>query len=89
MLETDSPMLEIPDMNSYNLYFGWYIGELEQNDSFFDEYHSTYPDRVIGLSEYGADANPAYHSANPERGDYTLRTDVMRAVSTARTRRGL
>ena len=71
MLETDSPMLEIPDMNSYNLYFGWYLGELEQNDSFFDAYHTTYPDRVIGLSEYGADANPAYHSANPERGDYT------------------
>lgn len=71
MLETDSTMLEIPDMNSYNLYFGWYLGELEQNDSFFDAYHTTYPDRVIGLSEYGADANPAYHSANPERGDYT------------------
>lgn len=71
MLETDSPMLEIPEMNSYNLYFGWYLGELEQNDSFFDAYHKTYPDRVIGLSEYGADANPAYHSANPERGDYT------------------
>ena len=71
MLETDSPMLEIPDMNSYNLYFGWYLGELQQNDSFFDAYHTTYPDRVIGLSEYGADANPAYHSANPERGDYT------------------
>ena len=71
MFETDSPMLEIPDMNSYNLYFGWYLGELEQNDSFFDAYHTTYPDRVIGLSEYGADANPAYHSANPERGDYT------------------
>ena len=49
-------MLEIPDMNSYNLYFGWYLGELEQNDSFFDAYHNTYPDRVIGLSEYGADA---------------------------------
>ena len=36
-------------MNSYNLYFGWYLGELEQNDSFFDAYHNTYPDRVIGL----------------------------------------
>ena len=71
MLETDSPLLEIPDINSYNLYFGWYLGELDQNDSFFDEYHATYPDRVIGLSEYGADANPAYHSAKPERGDYT------------------
>ena len=27
MLEQDSPMLEIPDINSYNLYFGWYLGE--------------------------------------------------------------
>ncbi|MBR4392966.1 MAG: beta galactosidase jelly roll domain-containing protein, partial [Oscillospiraceae bacterium] len=25
MLETDSPILEIPDINSYNLYFGWYL----------------------------------------------------------------
>ena len=71
MLETDSPILEIPDINSYNLYFGWYLGELEQNDEFFDEYHEKYPDRVIGFSEYGADANPAFHSSHPEKGDYT------------------
>lgn len=71
MLETDSPILEIPDINSYNLYFGWYLGELEQNDEFFDEYHAKYPNRVIGFSEYGADANPAYQSACPEKGDYT------------------
>lgn len=71
MLEIDSPILEIPDINSYNLYFGWYLGELEQTDEFFDEYHAKYPDRVIGFSEYGADANPAYHSSNPEKGDYT------------------
>ena len=58
-------------MNSYNLYFGWYLGELEQNDTFFDEYHATYPDRCIGFSEYGADANPQYQSAAPEKGDYT------------------
>lgn len=71
MLETDSPILEIPDINSYNLYFGWYLGELEQTDEFFDEYHEKYPDRVIGFSEYGADANPCYQSAAPEKGDYT------------------
>ena len=71
MLETDSPILEIPDINSYNLYFGWYLGELEQTDEFFDEYHAKYPGRVIGFSEYGADANPAFHSAKPEKGDYT------------------
>lgn len=71
MLETDSPILEIPDINSYNLYFGWYLGDLEQNDEFFDEYHEKYPDRVIGFSEYGADANPQYQSNAPEKGDYT------------------
>lgn len=71
MLETDSPILKIPDINSYNLYFGWYLGELEQNDSFFDEYHAKYPDRCIGFSEYGADANPRFQSPAPARGDYT------------------
>ena len=71
MLEIDSPILEIPDINSYNLYFGWYLGELSQTDEFFDEYHEKYPNRVIGFSEYGADANPAFHSSHPEKGDYT------------------
>lgn len=71
MQETDSPLLEIPDVNSYNLYFGWYLGELEQNDEFFDEYHKKYPDRCIGFSEYGADANPQYHSTAPTHGDYS------------------
>lgn len=71
MLEIDSPILEIPDINSYNLYFGWYLGDLEQNEEFFDEYHEKYPDRVIGFSEYGADANPQYQSSKPEKGDYT------------------
>ena len=71
MLEIESPILEIPDINSYNLYFGWYLGELEQTDEFFDEYHAKYPHRVIGFSEYGADANPAFHSSRPEKGDYT------------------
>ena len=71
MLEITSPILEIPDVNSYNLYFGWYLGELDQNDDFFDEYHAKYPDRCIGFSEYGADANPAYQTSHPEKGDYT------------------
>lgn len=71
MLDIGSPLLEIPDVNSYNLYFGWYLGELDQNDDFFDTYHAKYPNRCIGFSEYGADANPAYQSAHPEKGDYT------------------
>ncbi len=71
MLEKDSPLIPVADLASYNLYFGWYLGELEQNEEFFDEYHRMFPDRVIGFSEYGADANPKYHSSEPEKGDYS------------------
>ena len=71
MLETDSPLIEIADIGSYNLYFGWYLGSLEQNDSFFDEYHAKFPERVIGFSEYGADANTQFQTSRPEQGDYS------------------
>ena len=71
MLETNSPILDIPDVNSYNLYFGWYLGEMDETDRFFDEFHEKYPRKVMGFSEYGADANPAFHAAHPEKGDYT------------------
>ncbi len=71
MLEIDNPLLEIPDMNSYNLYFGWYMGELDENGRFFDEYHQTYPERIIGFSEYGADANMQFQTNAPDVGDYS------------------
>ena len=71
MLETDSPLVALPDIGSYNLYYGWYLGELDQNEEFFDTYHARFPARVIGFSEYGADANPRFHSTQPDRGDYT------------------
>ena len=71
MLDPDDPLVALPDVSSYNLYYGWYLGEMEQNDQFFDEFHAKHPDMPIGLSEYGADANPAYQSARPEKGDWT------------------
>ncbi len=71
MLEQDSPLTNLPDIASYNLYFGWYLGSLSQNDSFFDAYHAKYPDRVMGFSEYGADANVRFQSSHPESGDYS------------------
>ncbi len=69
--KAENPLSSVSDIGSYNLYFGWYQGELEQNGTFLDEYHHKYPDRVIGLSEYGADANTCFHSPDPKRGDYT------------------
>ena len=71
MLEIDSPILSIPDVNSYNLYFGWYLNELEDNETFFDTWHQRFPDRPIGFSEYGADANIQFHNSHPDKGDYS------------------
>ncbi len=70
-LNVESPILEVPDVNSYNLYFGWYLGETKQVSEFFDAYHAQFPNRAIGFSEYGADANPRFQVACPQRGDYT------------------
>lgn len=70
-LETDSPLVHLPDICSYNLYYGWYLGELEENEAFLDQFHMDYPDRVIGLSEYGADACLKWQTADPQKGDYT------------------
>lgn len=71
MLNPDDDFVQLPDIRSYNLYYGWYVGELEQNDEWFDSYHLKHPDSVIGLSEYGADANPAYQNGKPEKGDWS------------------
>ena len=71
MLSPDDPFVLLPDIRSYNLYYGWYVGDLEQNDQWFDDWHEKHPDAVMGLSEYGADANPRYQSAKPEKGDWT------------------
>lgn len=71
MLEPESPINDIPDLLAYNLYFGWYSGELEDNDTFFDDFHAKYPNRPVGLAEYGADCRFDLESAKPERGDYS------------------
>lgn len=71
MLPITSELVQIPDVASYNHYFGWYMGKLEDNDEWFDSFHAQYPNVAIGISEFGADANPQYHAEKPGRGDYT------------------
>src|SRR5699024_5704855 len=71
LLETDDPLVTVPDVMSYNLYYGWYVGEVGDNDAWLDQFHATYPQVAVGLAEYGADANIRYQSAQPVRGDYS------------------
>lgn len=71
MLETDSPLVTLPDIRGYNLYYGWYVGDMEDNDEWFDKFHEEHPDVVIGLTEYGADSTIKLQSPLPEKGDFT------------------
>lgn len=71
MLSMESDHNDITDVLSYNHYFGWYMGDVSENGPWLDRFHKLYPDRCLGVSEYGAEANIALHSANPEGHDYS------------------
>ncbi len=66
----DSPYVQIPDLVSYNHYFGWYGGDTDMNGPWFDKFHATHPNIPIGCSEYGCEALN-WHTSNPTQGDYT------------------
>ena len=71
LLKTKEALVRLPDVCAYNLYYGWYVGDFDQNDKFFDDYHKKYPKSPVGLSEFGADANIQFQTGTPIKGDYT------------------
>ena len=66
----DDPYIQIPDVVSYNHYFGWYGGNTSMNGPWFDKFHERHPNIPIGCSEYGCEALN-WHTSNPDQGDYT------------------
>ena len=70
MCKMDDPYLQIPDVVSYNHYFGWYGGDTSMNGPWFDKFHETHPNIPIGCSEYGCEALN-WHTSDPRQGDYT------------------
>ena len=71
LLETSSPLLSIPDIIGYNIYYGWYVGEMEENEKFLDKLHKEHPEYRVAITEYGADASIQIQSPLPERGDFS------------------
>ena len=70
MAKMDDPYVHISDVVSYNHYFGWYGGETSMNGPWFDKFHEKYPEKPIGISEYGCEALN-WHTSDPKQGDYT------------------
>ena len=70
MCSPDDPYVHISDVVSYNHYFGWYGGSTDMNGPWFDDFHKKYPNKPIGISEYGCEALD-WHTSTPTQGDYT------------------
>lgn len=70
-LPKESRHNQITDVLSYNHYFGWYGGDYTQNEKWLDEFHQMYPDRPLGISEYGCEGIISWHTDDPKCKDYT------------------
>ena len=70
MCDIDEKYVHISDVVSYNHYFGWYGGNLEDYGTWYDKFHAKYPEKPIGCSEYGCEALN-WHNSKPESGDYS------------------
>ncbi len=71
MTPIDGPMHGITDVESYNHYFGWYGGRMEDNGPWLDHFHQVHPEICLGLSEYGCEGIITYHGPNPACKDYS------------------
>ena len=73
---THHEYISIPDTVSYNHYFGWYGGELEDYGPWFDKFHAEHPNQPIGCSEYGCEAL-WWHNYKPDAGDYSEESQAV------------
>ena len=71
MTPSDSPIHYITDVESYNHYFGWYGGRMEDNGPWLDNFHKEHPKMCLGMSEYGCEGIITYHGPNPACKDYS------------------
>lgn len=70
-VEKESTQNDLTDIIGYNHYFGWYGGELADNEEWIDAFHAKYPQKPLCISEYGAEGILAYHTNDPQCRDYT------------------
>jgi beta-galactosidase len=64
-------LLNIPQLIGWNLYAGWYSGDLQGFPDFLDRHRRELPDKPLLVTEYGADSDVRLHSFRPRRFDKT------------------
>lgn len=63
---------EIPVVNGWNLYNGWYGGGMNGFERYLSNEHKHTPGQPMIVSEYGAGSDCRIHSLNPERFDFSI-----------------
>lgn len=69
--EDDCAILQHTDILGWNLYYGWYYGEIPDLQPRLDAIHAQHPEKPMMLTEYGVDTNVQFHSLTPKANDYT------------------
>jgi beta-galactosidase len=62
-MHSDAPLNFISDVYSCNVYKGWYIDRYQDFGPWADKQHHQFPEKALGISEYGAGGNPNQHEA--------------------------
>lgn len=62
----------ITDVLGWNLYQGWYTGQLEGFEDFVDKENTDFPGRPLIISEFGAGSDQRLHSLRPEIFDFSI-----------------
>lgn len=70
-VKNSSQLNKITDIQGYNLYFGWYYGEMRDLSDWIEQFHAENPKVALGITEYGADCNLSFHSDRPQVKDYS------------------
>lgn len=65
-------LTEIPMLVGWNLYSGWYGGNLTAFPAFLEKHRKELPDKPLLVTEYGADADPRIRSLEPVRFDKSV-----------------
>lgn len=64
-------LTRIPMIQGWNLYQGWYEKDITRFERILDRLHAEYPDKVLMVTEYGADVDQRVHSFAPEQFDFS------------------
>ena len=62
----------ISDISGWNLYDGWYGGDLGGFEEFISSQHNKYPERPLIVSEFGAGSDMRLHSMKPRKFDFSM-----------------